>query len=136
MSLQQLKEQAYQLAADDRWELAMDILRSLQSAPAEPTLLESPAMAWQFLVARPHPWRKQLYIKGRKLLASIVWQDMLTNQLTPEAAADNWDLPPAAIAEICQYCEAHRDLIALEAEEERCRLQAQGVSFEPITTAR
>ena len=36
---------------------------------------------WQYLVKRPHPWRRQLYIKGRKLLASTVWQDAIANNL-------------------------------------------------------
>ncbi|WP_199249571.1 hypothetical protein [[Phormidium] sp. ETS-05] len=36
-----------------------------------------PTDTWQYLVERPHPWRRQLYIKGRKLLASTVWQDTI-----------------------------------------------------------
>jgi hypothetical protein len=127
MSLQSLKAQAYQLPAPDRLELATAILQSLQVNPS--------TESWQFLIARPHPWRRQLYIKGQKLLASIVWQDMLTNDLSPEAAAENWDLPIAAIAEINQYCQIHQDLLKLEAAEERSRLQAQGVALEPIAAA-
>jgi hypothetical protein len=119
MSLQNLKQQAYQTG--DRLELATAILQSLQDTAS--------TESWQ-LVARPHPWRRQLVVKGRKLLASIVWQDMLSNHLSPEETADNWDLPIAAIQEICQYCETHQDLLKLESEEERCRLQAQGVNLE------
>ncbi len=125
MSLQNLKQQAYQLPIGDRLELATAILQSLQV----------PDESWQFLVARPHAWRRQLVVKGRKLLASIVWQDMLSNHLSPEAAADNWDLPIAAIHEICQYCETHQDLLKLEAEEELYRLQEQGVNLESIAAA-
>jgi hypothetical protein len=127
MSLQSLKAEAYQLPASDRLELATAILQSLQVSP--------PSESWQFLVSRPHPWRRQLYVKGQKLLASLVWQDMLANDLSPEAAAENWDLPLAAIAEISQYCLLHQDLLKLEAAEERSRLQAQGVAFEPIAAA-
>jgi uncharacterized protein (DUF433 family) len=127
LSLQTLKEQAYQLPASDRLELATAILQSLQPSSA----IES----WQFLVVRPHSWRRQLYVKGRKLLASIVWQDMLSNNMTPDEAADNWELSLSAIQEIIRYCETHQDLLKLEAEEERCRLQDPGVSFEPITAA-
>jgi hypothetical protein len=126
MSLQNLKEQAYKLPTRDRLELATAILQSLQPDSTE---------SWQFLVARPHPWRKQLYVKGRKLLASIVWHDMLTNNMTSEAAAENWDLPLLAIQEITQYCQTHQELLTLEAAEERCRLQEQGTSLEPITAA-
>ena len=71
---------------------------------------------WQYLAKRNHPWRKQLYIKGQKLLASTVWQDMITNGMSVEEAADNWDLPLDAINEVIRYCESYRDLLKLEAE--------------------
>jgi hypothetical protein len=86
---------------------------------------------WEYLEARPHAWRRQLYVKGRKLPAFIVWSDMETNGMTPEEAADNWDLPLEAIDEIVRYCEEHRELLVAEAEEERRRLIASGVSLEP-----
>ncbi len=86
---------------------------------------------WQYLVARPHPWRRQLYIKGRKLLASTVRQDMIANEMSPEQAAENWELPLTAIYEVIRYCESHRELLKLEADEERHRLEEKGVSLEP-----
>lgn len=79
---------------------------------------------------------KQLYIKGKKLLASTVWQDMVINKISPEDAADNWDLPIAAIQEVIDYCDCHQDLIALESAEKRHRLEAKGVSLEPQPIAR
>jgi len=51
--------------------------------------------------------------------------------MTPEQAADNWDLPLAAIQEVLLYCEANQDLLRLEAEEEGYRLREKGVSLEP-----
>lgn len=89
---------------------------------------------WQYLVARPHLWRRQLYIKGRKLLASTVWGDMIANQMSPEEAAENWNLPLAAIHEAVCYCESHQELLKLEAQEERYRLEEQGVDLEPKAT--
>ncbi|MBO3458539.1 hypothetical protein G4P69_07465 [Aetokthonos hydrillicola CCALA 1050] len=96
--------------------------------------LESPQVDdWQYLVERPHPWRRQLYIKGRKLLASTIWQDIVVNQMSQEEAADNWDLPLAVIQEAILYCETHQELLSLEAQEERYRLEEQGVSLDPQT---
>jgi len=83
-----------------------------------------------YLVARPHPWRRQLFVKGRKLRAFTVWMDMQANGMTPKEAADNWDLPLEAIQEIRRYCEAQRALLEMEAEEERRRLLEEGVSIE------
>jgi len=86
---------------------------------------------WRWLVARPHPWRRQLWVKGRRLLASQVWADMRANGLTAEQAADDLDLPLVAIDEILRYCEANAALIALEADEERRQLTDAGVALAP-----
>ncbi len=127
MSLQELKEKAYQLSVSDRLALISAVIQSLQL----PLQIED----WQYLVSRPHPWRKQLYIKGHKLLASTVWQDMVTNQMSPEQAAENWDLPLSAIYEAIQYCKSHQELLKLEADEERYRLEVKGVPLEPTNVA-
>jgi hypothetical protein len=86
---------------------------------------------WKYLVARPHPWRRQLFVKGRRLRAFTVWMDMQTNAMTPAEAAANWDLPREAIEEIVRYCESHQALLEMEAAEERRRLREEGVSLEP-----
>jgi hypothetical protein len=127
MSLQEIKEKAFQLSVSDRLALISALIQSLQNS--------SQIEDWQYLVSRPHAWRKQLYIKGRKLLASTVWQDMVTNQLSPEQAAENWELPLPAIDEAIQYCESHQELLKLEADEERYRLQIKGVPLEPTNVA-
>ena len=127
MSLQELKEKASKLSVSDRLALLGAIVQSLQSTPE----IEN----WQYLIARPHPWRKQLYIKGRKLLASTIWRDMTANQMSPEQAAENWDLPLSAIYEAIDYCQKHQEILKLEAEEERCRLEAKKVQIEPTNAA-
>ncbi len=127
MSLQQLKEKACQLSVSDRLALLGAIVQSLQTTPE----IEN----WQYLVARPHAWRKQLYIKGRKLLASTIWRDMTANGMSPEQAAENWDLPLSAIYEAIDYCESHQELLKLEADEERYRLEAKGVQLESTNAA-
>jgi hypothetical protein len=88
---------------------------------------------WQYLVSRPHPWRKQLYVKGRRLLASTVCQDMQFNNLSAEEGAENFALSITAVNEIIRYCEANHELIKMEAEEERYRLEQQGVRVESQT---
>ena len=94
--------------------------------------LESAAPGpWQFLVARPHPWRRQLWVKGRKLPAATVWTDWRVNGGTPEEVAANWDLPLAAAEESIRYGETHRDLLRMEAEEEKRRLAEAGVPVMP-----
>lgn len=137
MTLEELQKQACQLSVNDRLALINAIVRSLQDpslqdpSPQDSSPQNNPTDTWQYLVARPHPWRKQLYIKGKKLLASTVRNDMIANKMSPEQAADNWDIPIAAIEEVMEYCDRHHELIALEAAEEGQRLEAKGVSLEP-----
>ena len=64
MSLQELKEQAYKLSTVDRLDLIAALVQSLQN--------QVEIEDWQYLAKRNHPWRKQLYIKGRKLLAANI----------------------------------------------------------------
>ncbi len=127
MLLQELKEQSYKLSTNDRLDLIIALIQSLQSSVE--------IADWQYLEKRSHPWRRQLYIKGRKLLASTIWQDILSNQMSNEEAAENWDLPLDAIYEVIRYCESHQELLKLEADEEQYRLTIKGVSFELKTAA-
>jgi hypothetical protein len=115
MILQELTNVACKLPPSDRISLIGALVDSLQQIDS--------SQNWDYLVARSHPWRKQLYVKGTKLLASIVWQDILANQLLPAQVAENWDLPIEAVAEVMTYCQANRSLIELEAREESYRIE-------------
>ena len=86
---------------------------------------------WHYLEQRHDSWRKQLYIKGKKLLASDVWSDMIVNSDSPQAAAKAWDLPIEAIAEAIKYCETHQHLIEQEALLEKKYLESKGYTVEP-----
>ncbi len=95
--------------------------------------LEATAPAeWKWLVERPHSWRRQLWVKGRKLLASTVWLDAQTNQLNSNEVAEEWDLPLEAVEEIFDYCNGNRVLITAEASEERQQLLSSGKRIEPV----
>lgn len=82
---------------------------------------------WKYLVEHAHPWKKQLFVKGRKLPAAVVWSGMTANKLTVEEAADNWDLAKEVIEEIVLYCESNRLLIQMEADEEARLLREKGI---------
>jgi hypothetical protein len=79
---------------------------------------------WKWLTERPHPWRRQPWFKGRKLMASAVWRYSLANGLNAEECAKDWELPLEAVEEAFAWCEANRDLIQAEADEERQWLRA------------
>jgi hypothetical protein len=91
---------------------------------------------WQYLEQRSSSWRKQLYLKGKKLTAFTVWSDMLVNEMTPEEVAESKELPLAAVMEAIEYCQTHQELLRKEAEAERRYLEERGVVVEPPVTHR
>lgn len=93
--------------------------------------LETVGPDWNFLVQRPHHWRKQPYIKGTRMRASNVWNDIVTNQLTPEDMAEDLQIPLPAIQEAIAWCELNQDLLRMEADEERRQLNDAGVAIGP-----
>ncbi len=95
---------------------------------------QSSQTEWQYLEQRPDSWRKQLYLKGKRIKASVIYSDIIVNEMTLEEAADNWDLPLAAIEEIIKYCQSHQELLKQEAAEGRRYLEEKGVVLEPKTT--
>lgn len=99
--------------------------------------IETPNLQkWIYLVNQAHPWKRQLFVKGRKLSAAAVWSGMLVNKLSREQAAANWDLPVEAIDEIYAYCEENKVLLEMEAAEELRRLGQKGIDIESQTARR
>jgi uncharacterized protein (DUF433 family) len=81
---------------------------------------------YQYLVVRPHPWRRQLYLKGRNMTVGQLVSTIQANHLTPEEAAEDLGLPIEQVQEALVYYESHRDLIEAETREESTRLAAKG----------
>lgn len=102
---------------------------SSPSAPIADKTAES--SHWQHLEARPHPWRRQLYIKGRRLRAFSVWSTMQTERMSVEEAAEDWDLSMEVIREIIGYCEENREPLGREADQEKQWLLEHGVALAP-----
>ena len=86
---------------------------------------------WQYLLARPHRWRRQLSIKGRNMTVGQLVSTVRVNRHTPEQASEELELPLAAIYEALAYYAENRDLIEMEASEERRRVGERGYPREP-----
>lgn len=71
--------------------------------------------AW--LIQRPHPWRRQAWIKGRRLTAGDLARTVEIENWTPEQAAVQFDLPVEAILEAQRYLAANRELVLAEEQE-------------------
>jgi uncharacterized protein (DUF433 family) len=78
---------------------------------------------YRHLVDLPHPWRRQLYLKGRRLTVSQVVDQMRANGWDIDQTAEEFDLSPAAVAEAVEYASRNEALLKEEAAEERRRAQ-------------
>jgi uncharacterized protein (DUF433 family) len=87
---------------------------------------ETPVEPWKYLVARRHPWRKQLFIKGRNMTVRQLIGGIKANKFTDEQAAANYHLPEEAIREAFAYFEANPEVIDLDAAQERYLLSLEG----------
>jgi uncharacterized protein (DUF433 family) len=94
------------------------VLGPRPSKEQEPQM-ETPVEPWKHLVARKHPWRKQLFLKGRNMTVRQLVGGIKANSLTEEQAAASYDLPIEAIREALVYFEANPEVIALDAAYER-----------------
>ena len=76
---------------------------------------------------RPHPWRKQPYVKGRNLTVGRLVRNMRANGHSVESAAEDYDLPVEVIREALRYYKRHREEIEQDRAEERRLLVAAGI---------
>jgi uncharacterized protein (DUF433 family) len=87
---------------------------------------ETPSPPWKYLVVRKHPWRKQLYIKGRNLTVRQLVGTVKASHFTEEQAAQDLHLPVEAIREALAYFEANPEVIALDHATEMYLLSLDG----------
>ena len=83
-----------------------------------------PETSYEFLVAVPHEWRRQLLLKGRRITVGNLIAQMQANDLGDEDAAREYDLPLEAVREAIHYYRTHHDLVDAELAEERRRAEA------------
>jgi uncharacterized protein (DUF433 family) len=108
-----------------------EILHRVQRLEEQIAPLAAQTARWQYLVARPHPWRRQLALKGRNMTVGQLVSTIRANQLSPDQASQDLELPLEAIHEAIAYYTENRALIELEATEERRRLTERGYPLEP-----
>ena len=77
-----------------------------------------PELLYNYLVHRPHRWRRQLSFKGRRLTVGQFLGRMRAEKWTLETAAAEFDLPIEAAYEAVEYGERYASLIAAEDAED------------------
>jgi uncharacterized protein (DUF433 family) len=115
----------------DRLDTIERRLRRLEEMIDRRAMREAAVEPWQYLVCRQHPWRKQLYVKGRNMTARQLVGSMKANHLDEASAAADNRLPVEAVREALLYVERNRELLETEAEIERLMLKRGGVARGP-----
>ena len=77
-----------------------------------------PELSYTYLVNRPHPWRRQLSFKGRRMTVGQFLGRMRVERWTPEQAAAEFELPLEAAYEAIEYGKRFASLIAAEDAED------------------
>jgi uncharacterized protein (DUF433 family) len=111
------------IPTQDRLDTIESRLRRLEEKIDRSELRETAVEPWRFLVRRQHPWRKQLYIKGRNMTARQLVGSMKANQLDEQAAAADNHVSVEAVREALLYVENNKELLETEGEIERLMLK-------------
>ena len=119
-------------AARKRYEAAAgdptfdDAARTLGYVPEEAPR-ELPVSGWNHLVLRRHPWKRQLFIRGRNVTVRQLVGNVGVNGSGEEEAAKDLDCSTDAIREALRYADANKELLAAEAEYEYLFLWWRGL---------
>ena len=93
--------------------------------------VETPVEPWKHLVRRNHPWRKQLYVKGRNMTVRQLLSTVTPSGFTEDEAAEDLELPVEAIREALAYAEENAALLTYETALEHLRLAERGKRIGP-----
>jgi uncharacterized protein (DUF433 family) len=82
---------------------------------------------YKYLEARPDSWCKQLCLKERNMTVWHVIGRMQAHGYSSAEAAEQFDLPLAAVLEAVDYYQRNKDLVDAETAEEERRLRVAGL---------
>src|SRR5436190_11887656 len=96
------------------------------SAPAKPLA----AKTWAHLAPNPKSAYKQLFIKGTRIRAEVIYGLTVDGDehLTPEEIASEYGLPPGAVQEAIAYCQANPQDIERDHAAEEALMNATGMN--------
>ena len=82
---------------------------------------------WVYLDRKPGSYYRQLFVKGRNIRATTLYDDYVDEEepRTPEQIATDWELPLAAVQEAIAYCESNPPEILQDWEMEEASIQAR-----------
>jgi uncharacterized protein (DUF433 family) len=86
--------------------------------------------SWQHLAPNPSSAYKQLFVKGTRIRARVLYGMFMSGEepMTPEAIAADLNLPLDAVKEAIAYCQSNPPEIAEDFEREQRLMKASGMN--------
>ena len=82
---------------------------------------------YKHLEPRPDSRYRELFVRGRRLRASVLVWMMQANRWTPHEAAQNYDLPVEAVLDAMDYVKTHQEFLEEELRREEADWEASGI---------
>lgn len=82
---------------------------------------------YQHLAPNPKSAYRQLFLKGRRIRAWVIYCDHVAQEMTPEEIATDRDLPVEAVREAIAYCATNPPEVRGDLIREKEYLRARGV---------
>lgn len=94
-----------------------------------------PQRQYQYLEARPGSNYRQLFLKGRRIRAEVVYHAIHgPDPYTPEEFAENYQVPLEAVFEALDYVARNQSVIQADHDREEASLRARGLLDGPPPT--
>lgn len=87
---------------------------------------------YQHLERRPDSNYKQLFVKGVRIRAEVLYREAVAEKRTPEQIARDYRLPVEAVREAIAYCENNPDVLREDYEREEASLRADMQARPPV----
>ncbi|MBI1914742.1 MAG: hypothetical protein HYS12_08400 [Planctomycetes bacterium] len=88
---------------------------------------------YRFLEPRPCSNYRQLFIKGRRIRAEVLYRETVgLEPRTPEQVAEDFDVPLEAVLEAVDYCIHNEDFLRQERDREEEEIRALGLDKPPL----
>jgi len=88
---------------------------------------------YRYLEPRPCSNYRQLFTKGRKIRAEILYRQTVgEDPRTPEQVAEDYELPLEMVLEAIDYCIHNEPLLRAERERGLAEIRARGLDKPPL----
>ena len=88
---------------------------------------------YRFLEPRPCSNYRQLFIKGRRIRAEVIYRQTVgEDPRTPEQVAEDYELPLEAVLEAIDYCLHNEPLLREERDQDLAEIRALGLDKPPL----